>query len=78
MVVRRRRTSATEEANRIFEQSDKNQVSVMIGGGKDGDSGGGDAAVGGGDGAAGGGDGAVGRIYEGYQIHFSTVMQCTV
>ena len=25
MVVRRRRTSATEEANRIFEQSDKNQ-----------------------------------------------------
>ena len=29
MVVRRRRTSATEEANRIFEQSDKNQVSVV-------------------------------------------------
>ena len=76
MVVRRRRTSATEEVNRIFEQSDKNQVSVVMGGGKDGDSGGGDGAVGGGDGAvgggdgaAGGGDGAVGRIYEGYQIH---------
>ena len=54
MVVRRRRTSATEEANRIFEQSDKNQVSVAMGSGKDGD------------GAVGGGDGAVGQIYEGY------------
>ena len=54
MVVRRRRTSATEEANRIFKQSDKNQVSVAMGSGEDGDS------------TAGGGDGAAGRIYEGY------------
>ena len=58
--MRRRRTSATEEANRIFKQSDKNQVSVVIGSGEDGDS------------------TAGWRIYEGYQSHFSTVMQCTV
>ena len=67
MVVRRRRTSATEEANRIFKQSDKNQVSVVIGSGEDGDSTAGVETV------------LLGwRIYEGYQSHFSTVMQCTV
>ena len=37
MVMWQLRTSATEGANRIFEQSDKNQVGVVMGSGKDRD-----------------------------------------